>query len=119
MAGRAPRVDSRALDGWARSLCAGARVARLGTIGPAGAPHLVPVCFALLGAEAFVTVDEKPKRGTDLARLPSGFELKVSETELDAAIDRLRRAGVGIREISQRRLTLEESFIHLVNRGRA
>jgi ABC-2 type transport system ATP-binding protein len=57
--------------------------------------------------------------GTDLARMPAGFELKVNETELDRAIDRLRAAGVGIREISQRRLTLEESFIHLVNRERA
>jgi hypothetical protein len=52
-------------------------------------------------------------------RIPTGFTLKVTDSELDAAIDRLRAAGVGIREISQRRLTLEESFIHLVNRGHA
>ena len=57
--------------------------------------------------------------GTDFGRIPTGFTLKVTETELDAAIDRLRGAGVGIREISQRRLTLEESFIHLVKRGQA
>ncbi|MFN0008933.1 MAG: ATP-binding cassette domain-containing protein [Planctomycetota bacterium] len=55
--------------------------------------------------------------GTDLARSASGFDLKVDERELDVAIDRLRAAGVGIREISRRRLTLEESFIHVVNEG--
>jgi ABC-2 type transport system ATP-binding protein len=52
--------------------------------------------------------------GTDLERIPTGFMLKVTDAELDGAIDRLRAARVGIREISQRRLTLEESFIHLV-----
>jgi ABC-2 type transport system ATP-binding protein len=52
--------------------------------------------------------------GAELAPLPSGFELKVNEDELDLAIDRLRAAGVGIRTITQRRLSLEESFIHLV-----
>ena len=45
-----------------------------------------------------------------------GFELTVTDGELDTAIDRLRAAGVGIREITQRRLTLEESFIHLVGK---
>jgi ABC-2 type transport system ATP-binding protein len=52
--------------------------------------------------------------GAELAHLPSGFELKVNEDELDLAIDRLRGAAVGIRTITQRRLSLEESFIHLV-----
>jgi hypothetical protein len=54
--------------------------------------------------------------GTDFARLPTGFDLKVNDEELDQTIDRLRAASVGIREIARRRLTLEESFIHLVNR---
>jgi ABC-2 type transport system ATP-binding protein len=57
--------------------------------------------------------------GTDLSLLPTGFTLKVTDQELDAAIDRLRASGVGIKEISQRRLTLEESFIHLVKKGNA
>jgi ABC-2 type transport system ATP-binding protein len=48
---------------------------------------------------------------------PSGFELTVTDAELDRAIDRLRSAGVGIREITQRRLTLEESFLHLVGKA--
>jgi ABC-2 type transport system ATP-binding protein len=47
---------------------------------------------------------------------PDGFELSVNEGELDATIDRLRLARVGIREITQRRLTLEESFIGLVGK---
>ena len=54
--------------------------------------------------------------GTGLGALPSGFELTVTDAELDRAIDRLRSAGVGIREITQRRLTLEESFLHLVGK---
>jgi ABC-2 type transport system ATP-binding protein len=53
--------------------------------------------------------------GTGFGPLARGFELKVTDVELDQAIDRLRSAGVGIREIAQRRLTLEESFIHLVS----
>jgi ABC-2 type transport system ATP-binding protein len=57
--------------------------------------------------------------GTDFTRIPTGFTLKVTEQELDAAIDRLRAGGIGIREITQRRLTLEESFIHLVKGGPA
>jgi ABC-2 type transport system ATP-binding protein len=52
--------------------------------------------------------------GTGLVPLNSSFELAVTEAELDTAIDRLRAARVGIREITQRRLTLEESFLHLV-----
>jgi ABC-2 type transport system ATP-binding protein len=48
-----------------------------------------------------------------------GFELAVNDGELDLAIDRLRAARVGIVEISQRRLTLEESFIGLVGKEQA
>jgi PPOX class probable F420-dependent enzyme len=53
----------------ARELFAGARVARLATIRPDGAPHLVPVCFALDGDTAYSAVDAKPKRTQRLARL--------------------------------------------------
>ena len=38
------------------------RVGRLATVDPAGAPHVVPVCYALDGASLFITIDEKPKR---------------------------------------------------------
>jgi PPOX class probable F420-dependent enzyme len=40
------------------------RVARLATADARGAPHVVPVCFALAGGTLYVTIDEKPKRRT-------------------------------------------------------
>ncbi|UGS38542.1 hypothetical protein DSM104329_04972 [Capillimicrobium parvum] len=55
---------------------AGARVARLATVGPNGAPHLVPMVFALDreasrdgGGTVYSAVDAKPKRTTKLRRL--------------------------------------------------
>jgi len=54
--------------------------------------------------------------GNGLLPHPDGFEFAVNDGELDQAIDRLRAARVGIREITQRRLTLEESFIGLVGK---
>src|SRR4051794_39443348 len=53
----------------ARSLFATARVARLGTVTPDGAPHVVPVVFALTGDTLVFAVDAKPKRTQDLQRL--------------------------------------------------
>ena len=38
------------------------RVGHLATADAAGAPHIVPVCFALDGGSLYVTIDEKPKR---------------------------------------------------------
>ena len=38
------------------------RVGHLATADRHGVPHVVPVCYALLGASLYVTVDEKPKR---------------------------------------------------------
>ncbi len=38
------------------------RVADLATADAGGAPHVVPVCFALDQAEVYITIDEKPKR---------------------------------------------------------
>ena len=55
---------------WQRELLHSLGVARLATITRDGRPHLVPVCYALLGEKIVIAVDEKPKRpGVELARL--------------------------------------------------
>lgn len=38
------------------------RVGHLATADAGGAPHLIPVCYALEGGSLYITVDEKPKR---------------------------------------------------------
>ena len=47
------------------------RVAHLATADADGAPHVVPVCFAVAGPNAYITLDDKPKQnlGTPLKRL--------------------------------------------------
>jgi PPOX class probable F420-dependent enzyme len=46
-----------------------ARVARLATAGADGAPHLVPVTFAVDGDRVYFAVDAKPKSSAHLRRL--------------------------------------------------
>lgn len=46
-----------------------APVARLGTVGPEGMPHLVPVVFALREEVVYTAVDAKPKTTHRLRRL--------------------------------------------------
>jgi len=41
------------------------RVAHLATADANGVPHVVPVCFAIVGDTLYMTIDEKPKRKTD------------------------------------------------------
>ena len=53
----------------ARQRVGDARVGRLGTVTPAGRPHLVPCCFALVDDVAFTAVDDKPKSTFNLRRL--------------------------------------------------
>ena len=50
------------LSGDARRFVESMRVARLATADAKGAPHVVPVCYALIGDNLYVTIDEKPKR---------------------------------------------------------
>ena len=38
------------------------RVGHLATADRNGAPHLIPVCYAVEGASLYITIDEKPKR---------------------------------------------------------
>ena len=51
-----------------RSMVEPARVARLATVSVEGGPHLVPVCFVLVGDTVYSAVDHKPKKS-------SGFRL--------------------------------------------
>ena len=53
----------------ARARFATARVARLATVRPDGAPHLVPVVFVLEDDTVWLVVDEKPKQHRRLQRL--------------------------------------------------
>lgn len=53
----------------ARAIVDAARRAVLVTLGDDGAPHAVPVCFALRGDDVVTAVDDKPKRTRDLARV--------------------------------------------------
>jgi PPOX class probable F420-dependent enzyme len=52
-----------------RRLVEPARVARLATVSADGRPHLVPVCFTLVGEVAYSAIDHKPKRTLRLRRL--------------------------------------------------
>jgi PPOX class probable F420-dependent enzyme len=53
-----------------RRFLASRRVAHLATADARGAPHVVPVCFALSGDALYITIDEKPKQpGATLKRL--------------------------------------------------
>jgi PPOX class probable F420-dependent enzyme len=54
---------------WQRALLEELRVGHLATVSADGRPHLVPVCYALLGEEIVIAVDEKPKRSGKLQRL--------------------------------------------------
>ena len=53
----------------ARHRVMAARVGRLATVTPSGAPHLVPVVFALVDDDLFTAVDGKPKTTLALQRL--------------------------------------------------
>ena len=57
------------LHGRLQDRFANARVAHLATVGDTGAPHLVPIVFALVGDVIHSAVDGKPKRHTALRRL--------------------------------------------------
>lgn len=58
----------------ARAFLAASRVGHLATAGADGAPHVIPVCFALDGNTLYVTVDEKPKRAGELKRVRNILE---------------------------------------------
>jgi len=53
----------------ARAILDEARRATLATVAPDGEPRLVPVTFAIRGAEIVTAIDAKPKSTVELARL--------------------------------------------------
>ena len=55
-------VPTIAPDEHQRQFLDRSRVGHLATADRVGAPHLVPVCYAIEGASLYITVDEKPKR---------------------------------------------------------
>jgi PPOX class probable F420-dependent enzyme len=52
-----------------RRFLAHQRVAHLATADRRAVPHVVPVCFAIYKCTLYITIDEKPKRGTTLKRV--------------------------------------------------
>jgi PPOX class probable F420-dependent enzyme len=60
-----------------------ARVARLATVGPNGAPHIVPITFAVRGDTIVTAVDGKPKRGAPLRR----FENVAANPRVSVLVD--------------------------------
>ena len=46
----------------ARALVERHRVARLATADAAGVPHVIPICYALVGDAFYFVIDDKPKR---------------------------------------------------------
>ena len=51
------------LDEQARGFLERQRLAHLATADATGAPHVIPICFSLVGDTLYVAIDEKPKRG--------------------------------------------------------
>jgi PPOX class probable F420-dependent enzyme len=49
------------MDERARKFLQRQKVAHLATADASGSPHVVPICFALLGDTIYVAIDEKPK----------------------------------------------------------
>jgi PPOX class probable F420-dependent enzyme len=56
-------------DATARARVGAARVGELATVRADGTPHVVPVCFALVGGTVVTAVDAKPKSTGGLRRL--------------------------------------------------
>jgi len=52
------------LDESTRQFLARQRLAHLATADASGAPHVVPICFVVLGDIIYVAIDEKPKLRT-------------------------------------------------------
>ena len=77
-----------------RQFLAGRKVGHLATADRAGAPHVVPVCFAVADAALYITIDEKPKRGgRPLKRLRNIAENPAVAVTVDRYDDDWTRLG--------------------------
>ena len=70
------------------------KVGHLATADRGGAPHVVPVCFAIEGDALYITVDEKPKRAdVPLKRLRNIAENPSAAVVVDRYDDDWTRLG--------------------------
>ncbi|MBV8751328.1 MAG: TIGR03668 family PPOX class F420-dependent oxidoreductase [Hyphomicrobiales bacterium] len=70
------------------------KVGQLATADRRGAPHVVPVCFAVEGEALYITIDEKPKRaGAPLKRLRNIAENPAIAVVIDRYDDDWARLG--------------------------
>ena len=70
------------------------RVGRLATADRNGAPHVIPVCFAVRDATLYITIDEKPKRrGVPLKRVRNILENPQAAFVADRYDEDWRRLG--------------------------
>ena len=70
------------------------KVAHLATADRRGAPHVVPVCFAVEGDALYITIDEKPKRAdVPLKRLRNIAENPAVAVAVDRYDDDWTRLG--------------------------
>jgi PPOX class probable F420-dependent enzyme len=77
-----------------RRFLAGRKVGHLATADRRGAPHVVPVCFAIEGDALYITVDEKPKRAdVPLKRLRNIAENPAVAVTVDRYDDDWTRLG--------------------------
>jgi PPOX class probable F420-dependent enzyme len=60
---------ARVPPAWARAFVERARVGHLATTSAGAEPHVIPVCYVLLGDTLYSVIDEKPKSGRRLRRL--------------------------------------------------
>ena len=60
---------ARVPPAWARAFVEKARVGHLATSSAGAEPHVIPVCYVLLGDTLYSVIDEKPKSGRRLRRL--------------------------------------------------
>jgi PPOX class probable F420-dependent enzyme len=76
-----------------RDFLARQRVGRLATADRHGAPHVVPVCYAVRDDTLYVAIDRKPKRGAPLKRLANIAQNPVVAVVVDRYDDAWARLG--------------------------